>query len=120
MCIVFCLFLLFLSLRLLFGDLVLNPLSFLVSDASANFYTVRKNSEAPNDDERRRLEAVGQFHLGAYANRFQRGSLVMKLPETENATLDTVLFGTVEGSIGVIASLPPAKCVFLSLFLVDL
>jgi hypothetical protein len=74
---------------------------------------VKKNSEAATDDERRKLEVVGQYHVGDFVNRFRRGSLVMKLPETEISNLDTLLFCTTGGSLGVLATLPPAKYQFL-------
>ena len=34
---------------------------------------VRKNSEAATDEERYRLETVGEFHLGEFVNKFVRG-----------------------------------------------
>lgn len=57
---------------------------------------------------------MGQFHLGEFVNRFRHGSLVMKLPDSEAAKIPTVLFGTVNGSIGVIASLPQEQFQFLN------
>lgn len=36
----------------------------------------------------------------------RHGSLVMRLPDSELASIPTLLFGTVEGAIGVMASLP--------------
>ncbi len=60
-----------------------------------------------------RGQVVGEFGLGEFVNRFQRGSLVMKLPDTEAARIPTVLFGTVNGAIGVIASLPKERFEFL-------
>ena len=47
-------------------------------------------------------------------NRFRRGSLVMKLPDSEAAKIPTLLFGTINGSIGVVASLPQQQFAFLS------
>ena len=58
-------------------------------------------------------QVVGEFGLGEFVNRFQRGSLVMKLPDTEAARIPTVLFGTVNGAIGVVASLPKERFEFL-------
>ena len=37
-----------------------------------------RNSRAVNDDERQRLEVVGEFHLGEFVNRIRRGSLTMQ------------------------------------------
>lgn len=57
---------------------------------------------------------VGQYHLGDFVNRFRHGSLVMKLPDSEAAKIPTVLFGTINGAIGVIASLPQEQYQFFS------
>lgn len=46
-------------------------------------------------------------------NRFQHGSLVMQLPDSETTKIPTVLFGTILGIIGVIASLPRQQFQFL-------
>ena len=59
-------------------------------------------------------QTIGQFHLGEFVNRFRHGSLVMKLPDSEAAKIPTVLFGTINGSIGVIASLPQQQFAYLS------
>ncbi len=61
----------------------------------------------------RRAQVVGEFGLGEFVNRFRRGSLVMKLPDTEAARIGTVLFGTINGAIGVVASLPKDRFDFL-------
>jgi hypothetical protein len=46
---------------------------------------VRKNSEAGTEEDRSRLELVGQYHLGGFVNRFERGCLVMRMPDSELA-----------------------------------
>jgi DNA damage-binding protein 1 len=53
------------------------------------------------------LQTIGEFHLGEFVNRFAHGSLVMQTADSEAAKLPTVLFGTINGVIGVLASLPP-------------
>jgi len=53
------------------------------------------------------LQTIGEFHLGEFVNRLAHGSLVMQTADTEAAKLPTVLFGTINGVIGVMASLPP-------------
>ena len=60
------------------------------------------------------VQTIGQFHLGEFVNRFRAGSLVMKLPDSEAAKIPTVLFGTINGSIGVVASLPQQQFAYLS------
>lgn len=52
------------------------------------------------------MQVVGQYHLGDYINCFRRGSLVMKLPDSPVSSIETILFATISGSIGVVASLP--------------
>jgi DNA damage-binding protein 1 len=42
-----------------------------------------------------------------------RGSLVMRLPDSDHADIPTLLFGTVNGVIGVLASLPQDQFEFL-------
>jgi hypothetical protein len=56
---------------------------------------------------------VGQYHLGDFVNKFRHGSLVMKLPDSDAAKIPTVLFGTINGAIGVLASLPQEQYKFL-------
>ena len=59
------------------------------------------------------LQVVGEYHLGEFVNRFRAGSLVMKLADSETARLPTLLYGTINGVIGVIASLPRGLYTFL-------
>ncbi|AQK92546.1 DNA damage-binding protein 1a [Zea mays] len=81
-----------------------------------NLFTVRKNSDAATDDERAKLEVVGEYHLGEFVNRFRHGSLVMRLPDSEIGKIPTVIFGTINGVIGIIASLPHDHYTFLEKF----
>ena len=60
-----------------------------------------------------RVQMVGQYHLGDFVNKFRHGSLVMKLPDSDAAKIPTVLFGTINGAIGVLASLPQEQFAFL-------
>ncbi|EIE24281.1 hypothetical protein COCSUDRAFT_28729 [Coccomyxa subellipsoidea C-169] len=93
---------------------VLDDDTYLGAENSNNIFTLRKNTDAAADEDRNRLETVGQYHLGVFVNRFRHGSLVMKLPDSEAAKIPTVLFVTINGSIGVIASLPQQQFQFLS------
>uniref|UniRef100_A0A061SBD9 DNA damage-binding protein 1 n=1 Tax=Tetraselmis sp. GSL018 TaxID=582737 RepID=A0A061SBD9_9CHLO len=81
---------------------------YIGAEHGCNLFTVRRNAEAVTDDDRMRLEPVGEMHLGEQVNRFRRGSLVMRLPDSELGSVPTVLFGTINGVIGVVASLPKA------------
>lgn len=51
-------------------------------------------------------QCVGEFHLGEMVNRVRPGSLVMRLPDSELASVPTLLLATVDGSLGLLASLP--------------
>ncbi|XP_010941529.1 DNA damage-binding protein 1a [Elaeis guineensis] len=86
---------------------------YLGAENNFNLFTVRKNSDAATDEERGRLEVVGEYHLGEFVNRFRHGSLVMRLPDSEAGHIPTVIFGTVNGVIGIVASLPHDQYVFL-------
>ncbi len=59
------------------------------------------------------VQVVGEFGLGEFVNRFQHGSLVMKLPDSDISKIPTLLFGSINGTIGVIASLPKEQFLFL-------
>lgn len=86
---------------------------YLGAENNFNLFTVRKNSDAATDEERGKLEVVGEYHLGEFVNLFRHGSLVMRLPDSESSQIPTVIFGTVNGVIGVIASLPQEQYQFL-------
>uniref|UniRef100_A0A2N9GAR2 DNA damage-binding protein 1 n=1 Tax=Fagus sylvatica TaxID=28930 RepID=A0A2N9GAR2_FAGSY len=86
---------------------------YLGAENNFNLFTVRKNSEGATDEERGRLEVAGEYHLGEFVNRFRHGSLVMRLPDSDVGQIPTVIFGTVNGVIGVIASLPHEQYLFL-------
>lgn len=79
-----------------------------------NLFVCQKNADAATDEERQRLALVGEFHLGELVNSFQRGSLVMRAGESELAQqMRTTLFATVNGVIGVLATLPKEQFKFL-------
>ena len=79
--------------------------AYLGAENSFNLFTLRRNSDASTDEERSRLDVAGEFHLGEFVNRFRRGSLVAKARDAdEPANAECVLFGTVSGSLGVLAS----------------
>ncbi|CAN0877348.1 DNA damage-binding protein 1a [Linum grandiflorum] len=86
---------------------------YIGSENNYNLFTVRKNSEGATDEERGRLEVVGEYHLGEFVNRFRHGSLVMRLPDSDVGQIPTAIFGTINGVIGVIASLPHDQYQFL-------
>ncbi|KAL6499676.1 DNA damage-binding protein 1a [Orobanche gracilis] len=82
---------------------------YLGAENSFNLFTVHKNSES----EWGHLKVVGEYHLGEIVNRFQHGSLVTRFLDSDVGQIPTVIFGTINGVIGVIASLPHEQYVFL-------
>ena len=88
--------------------------TFLGAENSHNLFVLRKNGDAATDEERQRLDIVGEVHLGEFVNRFRRGSLVMRAPDSELSKVPTTLFATINGVIGVLASLPYDQFAFLS------
>ncbi|GJT97135.1 DNA damage-binding protein 1 isoform X2 [Tanacetum coccineum] len=86
---------------------------YLGAENNFNLFTVRKSSEGATDEERGRLEVVGEYHLGEFVNRFRHSSLMMRLPDSDVGQIPTIIFGTVNGVIGVIASLPQDQYLFM-------
>eukprot|EP00960_Hanusia_phi_P003967 116510-Hanusia_phi.AAC.1 len=48
---------------------ILDDDTFLGAEGYFNLFTVRKNTDATSDEERARLEVVGEYHLGDMVNR---------------------------------------------------
>lgn len=78
---------------------------YLVGEHSNHLYTFQRNSYATSEAERGRLDRVGQYHVGSRINRIQHGSLVMQVAENEGPALKTLIFGTADGMLGVIANI---------------
>lgn len=105
--------------------------NYVGSETDFNLFTVQRNSGAASDEERGRLETIGEYHLGEFVNRFRYGSLVMQhnmsvsgeVPgmmsddRSESVSLLSVqrsmLFGTVSGMIGVILPISKEQYDFL-------
>ncbi|KAF8774370.1 DNA damage-binding protein 1 like protein [Argiope bruennichi] len=85
------------------------------AENSYNLFVCQKDSAAPTDEDRQHLQEVGHFHLGEMINVFRHGSLVMQHPgEITTPTQGSVLFGSVNGCIGLVTQLPEEYFVFLS------
>ena len=50
--------------------------TFIVAENSNNLVTLRKG-DGPTEEERSRLETVGEYHLGEFVNRFRHGTHVI-------------------------------------------
>ncbi|MBN3315373.1 DDB1 protein, partial [Atractosteus spatula] len=85
---------------------ILDDDNFLGAENAFNLFVCQKDSAATTDEERQHLQEVGVFHLGEFVNVFCHGSLVMQnLGESSTPTQGSVLFGTVNGMIGLVTSL---------------
>ena len=67
-----------------------------------------------NDFTFKMWQVVGEYHLGEFVNTIRHGSLVMRLPDSEASKIPTTIFGTTNGVIGVVASLPQELFSFLN------
>ncbi|TYZ63198.1 hypothetical protein PybrP1_012947 [[Pythium] brassicae (nom. inval.)] len=108
--------------------------TYIGSETDFNLFTVQRNSGAVSDEERGRLETVGEYHLGEFVNRFRYGSLVMQnAPTTTSSSMlvdaghepasalappagghQSMLFGTVSGMIGVVLPISKDQFTFLT------
>ncbi|KAF7029677.1 hypothetical protein CFC21_041363 [Triticum aestivum] len=79
---------------------------YIGADNCCNLFTVCKSPYGF-------LEPVGEYHLGDVVNRLHHGSLVMHHADSGTGQFPSVIFGTVNGAIGVIASLPYDLYAFL-------
>ncbi|CAH3106628.1 unnamed protein product [Pocillopora meandrina] len=94
---------------------ILDDDTFLGAENSFNLFTCQKDSGSAADDDRSYLQEAGQFHLGEFVNVFRHGSLVMEHPgEASTPFQGCVLFGTVNGTIGIVAQLPQELSAFLT------
>ncbi|CAI5722603.1 unnamed protein product [Hyaloperonospora brassicae] len=113
--------------------------TYIGSETDFNLFVVQRNSGAASDEERGRLETVGEFHLGEFVNRFRYGSLVMQNNTASTQALATsgrigrsdmvdvgtptlvvaaaqspsMLLGTVSGMIGVVLPISKDQYTFL-------
>ncbi|XP_031549547.1 DNA damage-binding protein 1-like [Actinia tenebrosa] len=85
---------------------ILDDDTFLGAENSFNLFTCQKNSGATTDEERFYLQDAGQYHLGEFVNVFRHGSLVMEhLGESSTPFQGSILYGTVNGRIGIVGQL---------------
>merc|ERR1712137_1433721 len=71
---------------------------FIGAEEFYNLFTLEKNSAS--EAKHTFLDTVGTFHVGEFINRFRHGSLCMKSMDADCPQISTILFGTVNGSIG--------------------
>ncbi|RUS91294.1 hypothetical protein EGW08_000908 [Elysia chlorotica] len=93
---------------------ILDDDNFLGGDISHNLFVCQKDSAATTDEERSQMQEVGLYHLGEMINVFRHGSLVMHHAGENTTPLQgSVLFGTVNGAVGMVAQLPQEFYTFL-------
>eukprot|EP00111_Clytia_hemisphaerica_P011207 TCONS_00032834-protein len=80
--------------------------SFLGAENCFNLFTCQKDSGATNDEDRQHLQQAGRYHLGDSVNVFRHGSLVMQHTVEQSTPISySILYGTVRGTIGLVAGL---------------
>lgn len=93
---------------------ILDDDNFLGAENSFNLFTCQKDSASTTDEDRQNLQEVGMFHLGEFVNVFRHGSLVMQHSgETSTPTQGSVLYGTVNGAVGLVTQVPQEFYSFL-------
>ncbi|XP_055903250.1 DNA damage-binding protein 1 [Eupeodes corollae] len=86
---------------------ILDDDTFLGSETNGNLFVCQKDSAATTDEERQLLPEVARFHLGDIVNVFRHGSLVMQnVGERTTPNQGCVLYGTVNGGIGIVTQIP--------------
>ncbi|KAL9892987.1 DNA damage-binding protein pic [Glossina fuscipes fuscipes] len=86
---------------------ILDDDTFLGCEDNGNLFVCQKDSAATTDDERQLLPEVARFHLGDKVNVFRHDSLVMQnVGERTTPNQGCVLFGTVNGAIGIVTQIP--------------
>jgi len=86
---------------------ILDDDTFLGAENNSNLFVCQRDAGANTDEERQQMQEVGQIHIGDMVNVFRHGSLVMQnLGDSTIPHTGCVLFGTVNGSIGLVTQLP--------------
>jgi len=86
---------------------ILDHDTFLGAENSFNIFVCQRDSAASTDEDRQQMTEVGQIHVGDMINVFRHGSLVMEnLGDSSTQHSGSVLYGTVQGAIGMVTSLP--------------
>ncbi|XP_043235477.1 DNA damage-binding protein 1-like isoform X1 [Amphibalanus amphitrite] len=94
---------------------ILDDDTYLGAENSHNLFVCQKDSAATTDEERMQMQEVGRYHVGDMVNVFRHGSLVMQgVTESMAPTSGCVLFGTVQGSVGLVTQLEPEFYSFIS------
>ncbi|KAJ3070768.1 DNA damage-binding protein 1a [Podochytrium sp. JEL0797] len=83
----------------------------VVGEVGANLYTLRRQKEVQLEEERKRLEVVGAWHLGGNVTRIRGGSLAtssgMDTHMASSSDSESMLFCTTNGHFGSLLPLSP-------------
>lgn len=94
---------------------VMDDDTFLGAENHCNLIVCQKDGAASTEEDRQQMQDIGQYHLGDMVNVFRHGSLVMEhAVDASNPTLSGILFGTVNGALGLVAQLPQHLFEFLT------
>ncbi|XP_037087603.1 DNA damage-binding protein 1-like [Pollicipes pollicipes] len=94
---------------------ILDDDTYLGAENSHNLFVCQKDSAATTDEERMQMQEMGRYHVGDMVNVFRHGSLVMQgVTENMAPTSGCVLFGTVQGSVGLVTQLEPDFYAFIA------
>lgn len=88
------------SLELLEDDVVVG------TEAEGNLHVLKRNTGMMTDEERKKFEAIAEWGLGDVVNRIRKGSIVMNRDGEETIATPQMIFCTIHGAIGVIATIP--------------
>ncbi|KAJ3010234.1 DNA damage-binding protein 1a [Thoreauomyces humboldtii] len=78
-------------------------------------FALKRQSDAPNDDDRRRLMPFGFYHLGEGVNQLRLGSFSSSVASQDDAKAKAVLvYCTVSGGLGIVATVDDATFTILS------
>ena len=78
---------------------------FVGADSSFNLYALRRECESESAEERKLLKPASHFHLGQTVNRFRRGSLSSNAFDDMSPAKPEIIYCTVNGGIGILATL---------------
>ncbi|CAD5219378.1 unnamed protein product [Bursaphelenchus okinawaensis] len=77
----------------------------IAAENAYNLYVVRKEAKIEGEDEKTKFRQAGFWYLGENVNVFRRGSLLTPNTDTGTNFTNPLLFGTADGSLGVIVQL---------------
>ncbi|TMS39909.1 hypothetical protein L596_006364 [Steinernema carpocapsae] len=86
----------------------LDNYNFICADNDYNLLTLCHDPSVREEHRKRRLITTGRFYVGEQVNCFRIGELINAPLDSSVNTKNPMLFGTVEGGIGVVVQLEPS------------